>query len=92
MRKTSPSEEEKRLFFIAMGQTWCMKESRLGARADLLSDQVRVCVCVCKTLCVKESGGGRRLTCCVIRCVRVSVCLCTDVLCFGRIRSKGSLS
>jgi len=34
-----PSEEEKRLFFIAMGQTWCQKEKPVSARADLLSDQ-----------------------------------------------------
>jgi len=39
LKRAAPTEEEKRLFFIAMGQTWCMKEDRLSARADLLSDQ-----------------------------------------------------
>mmetsp|Transcript_62050 Transcript_62050/g.146302 ORF Transcript_62050/g.146302 Transcript_62050/m.146302 type:complete len:742 (+) Transcript_62050:56-2281(+) len=37
--KHSPSPEDRKLFFIAMGQTWCDKEKRVGARAALLTDQ-----------------------------------------------------
>uniref|UniRef100_A0A7S0VEH4 Endothelin-converting enzyme 1 n=1 Tax=Hemiselmis tepida TaxID=464990 RepID=A0A7S0VEH4_9CRYP len=39
LARHDPTPEEKRLFFIAMGQTWCQKEKAVSARADLLSDQ-----------------------------------------------------
>mmetsp|Transcript_169 Transcript_169/g.365 ORF Transcript_169/g.365 Transcript_169/m.365 type:complete len:742 (-) Transcript_169:485-2710(-) len=37
--KHQPDAESRKLFFIAMGQTWCEKEKRVGARSALLTDQ-----------------------------------------------------
>ena len=39
LQRTQPDEDAKRLFFIAMGQTWCQKDKAVGARAELLTDQ-----------------------------------------------------
>jgi len=39
LAKEKPSQDEKRMFFLAMGQTWCSKEKAVSAKADLLSDQ-----------------------------------------------------
>ncbi|KAJ1480614.1 hypothetical protein T484DRAFT_1810193, partial [Baffinella frigidus] len=39
VKRHSPSESDKRLFFVAMGQTWCSKVDRKGARASILTDE-----------------------------------------------------
>ena len=37
--KTKPDALERKLFFIAMGQTWCEKQKKAGELAALLTDE-----------------------------------------------------
>jgi predicted metalloendopeptidase len=39
VKRHAPSESDKRLFFVAMGQTWCSKVARKGARESILTDE-----------------------------------------------------
>jgi len=40
LKAHSPSPVDRKLFFIAMGQTWCEKQSAKGALAAVLTDPV----------------------------------------------------
>jgi len=39
VKKHAPDDSEKRLFFVAMGQTWCEKTREKSAKASILTDE-----------------------------------------------------
>ena len=43
----SAGDLDRKLFFIAMGQTWCEKTKKAGALSALLTDQVTTIVFQC---------------------------------------------